>query len=198
MIRKIQRPYFEVWGDAEAQNVILKWLLLLFAAVIIIESASLVAFSLRKPVLIGLGAESTKTLTPQLTTPELLEKEAKRTISVYIQNHYTWDAKTIDERFSVASRYVAEKQLRGFQLANAEQIKTAKEKKVAQRVHVNELLVDMKARSARVAMDRIFDVEGIRAVTPLILDLNFEFGPRTDQNPEGFYVFSERNITSTN
>ncbi|MBI4925854.1 MAG: hypothetical protein HY843_08020, partial [Bdellovibrio sp.] len=195
MIRKIERPYFEVWGNAESQNLILKWLLLIFCSVILIESISLVILGLRKPVLIAIGEENTAVFKVKSTTQETLEREAKRTLSGYIQNHYTWDSKNIDEHFAIAAHYVFEKQIQNFKLANAEQIRSAKERKLSQRVHVSELLIDMQVKAARVTMDRILDVEGIRAVTPLILDLSFDFGQRTKDNPEGIYVISERNIT---
>ena len=195
MIRKIERTYFEVWGNAESQNLILKWLLLVFGAVIIVQSICLAVLGLQGPALVAVGEQNTQVLTIPAPTDAVLEREARRTLKAYIENHYSWTSKNVDERFTAASKYVAEKQLRAFQVANADQIRAAKEKKLSQRVYISALDLDMKARAARFTMDRILEVEGIRAVTPLVLDLKFEFGARTQENSEGIYVISEKNIT---
>ncbi|MGE4232073.1 MAG: VirB8/TrbF family protein [Bacteriovoracia bacterium] len=198
MIRNIQRKYFEVWGEEEAQNVFLKWLLLIVSTLLVSAITALLILALRKPVLIGIEKEDTKVFQVAPPSPELLKQELVRTLKEYVQRHYTWDAQTVEKAHVDASKYVSERYQKAFQAANADQVRMAKEKKVKQTVHIVDLYVDTKALKSRINLDRILSVEGVRAVTSLVLDISFEYGPRTENNPEGIYIVSENNITPQN
>jgi len=56
----------------------------------------------------------------------------------------------------------------------------------------SEISVNAKARSARVAGDRILLVEGLRAASPLSVEVQYELGERTPNNPEGVYIVGEK------
>ena len=91
------------------------------------------------------------------------------------------------------TRYVSPKFVKAFSSANAGQIQTAREKKIKQRVYPSsEILIDAKTLSARIQMDRIFSIKGISATRPITLDMTFEYGSRTSQNPEGIYITDEK------
>jgi hypothetical protein len=195
MIKKIRRTYFEIWGDEEAQNAILKGLLLGLGVLFIIQSVALVVISLRKPIFIALGNEETKIF--QVTPPskELLTQELKRTVKAYVETHYNWDSSTVEQAHEKAATYVSEKFVKAFVSANAEQVKIAKDKKLKEVVYVSDpIQVDLSILTAHVKLDRILIIDALRATTAWNLDVTFEYGPRTDKNPEGIYVTGEKQL----
>ena len=197
MIRNIHRNYFEVWGSEEAQNAFLKGILCIVSILFLVQSIALVVVSLRRPTLIAIGKSETKVLTFTPPAETQLNDELKRVVKNYIETHYNWDSSTVDKAHEQAAHYVSEKLIKAFNTANAEQIKIAKEKRVSQRVYLSsEILVDTKALTARASTDRILTIEGLRAASPFILDITFEYGSRTQENPEGIYITGEKVISS--
>ena len=195
MIRNIKRTYFEIWGTEEAQNSFLKGLLLTLTVLFVVQATALTCLVLRKPVLIAVGENETKVFAVAPPSDELLRDELKRVVRDYVEAHYNWEPATIEKAHATASQYVEEKYVKNFQMANAEQVRFAKEKKVSQKIYVSLISVDPKSLVARVTMDRILMVEGLRATSPFVLDVNFQYGPRTDKNPTGIYVTGEKVIT---
>jgi len=197
VIRNIKRTYFEIWGTEEAQNSFLKGVLLVVSILFAVQSIGLLVLALRKPDLIGVGNQETKLISVTPPGEELLRMELKRLVRGYIEAHYNWDFGSVEKAHEKASRYVSEKFVKAFNTANAEQVRVAKEKKVTQRVHVvGEIPIDSKTLSVRVAMDRILIVEGLRVAQAITLDISFEYGPRTETNPEGIYITGEKLISS--
>lgn len=196
MIRDIRRNYFEIWGNEEAQNVFLKGLLSVLVVLFAVQSAVLCIVVLRKPVLVAIGNSETKVLTLTPPSEALLADELKRLVKRYAETHYSWDSTSVEKAHEEASHYVGEAFVKAFNAANAEQVKLAKEKKLAQKVYVADISVDAKALTARITMDRILAVEGLRAASSLILDITFEYGPRTVTNPEGIYITGEKVVQS--
>lgn len=193
MIRKITRPYFEVWGSEEAQNTFLKGILVVLSVLFVAQSIVLAVLACRKPVLVAVTPAETQILRIMPSGPDLLSAELKRVVKRYVETHYNWEPATIDKAHAEAARYVSEKFVKAFIAANAEQARQAKEKKISERVYLSgEIQVDPKELTARVAMDRVFSIDGIRATSPLVLSIGFEYGPRTEQNPEGVYIVSEK------
>ena len=195
MIRDVSRKYFEVWGNEEAQNTMLKGLLIILSALFAVQSVVLGIVAMRKPVLVAVGQGETRVFTMTPPSEQLLSDELKRLVRRYAQVHYTWDNTSVENAHIEASRYVSAQFIKAFNAANAEQVKIAKEKKLAQKVYVADVTVDSKVLSARVTMDRILMIEDLRAVSQLVLDITFEYGPRTTTNPEGVYVTGEKVVT---
>jgi hypothetical protein len=188
-----KRKYFEVWGNEEAQNVFLKGMLVIVSVLFVVQSIALTIVAFRKPVLVAVGASETRVFNVTPPGDELLSQELKRVLLKYTEAHYNWTSSNVEKAHAEAARYVSAKFVKAFNSANAGQIQTAREKKISQRVYPSsEILVDTKSLSARIQMDRIFSVEGISATRPITLDMTFEYGPRTSQNPEGIYITDEK------
>lgn len=196
MIRDISRRYFEVWGNEEAQNAFLKGVLVVLSMLFTIQSVVLCVVAFRKPVLFAVGKNETAVFTVTPPSDELLANELKRVVRQYAETHYTWDSSTVEKAHADASRYVAKDFIKAFNTANAEQVRLAKEKRLGQKVYVAGVSVDTSSLSSRITMDRILTVEGLRAVSQLVLEVSFDYGPRTSKNPEGIYVTGEKVITS--
>lgn len=71
-------------------------------------------------------------------------------------------------------------------------IRFSVDKIVAQRAYPVEIRVDLKKGVAVIEGDRITSIQGLKAAGDLRLELGFESGPRTGQNPWGVYVSKEK------
>ena len=193
MIRNIKRPYFEIWGAEESQNKILKWLILYYTLIIMVETGVIAVMANRKPKIIAIGDQKSQVLVMKEPRKEILEDELDRTVRNYALTHYSWDYGTIEAAHREAAKYVSEKFQKSFLKSNEEQVRFVKEKKVTQKVYVSDAVkIDSKALSARIHLDRIYSIDGLTGSSPITLDLRFEYGPRTDENPEGIYIIDEK------
>lgn len=195
MIRTVQRTWFEVWGTEQAQNRFLKALLVFFVTLCTTEATALVVLALRKPELIAVTPSETRVLAIVPPKPDLLEAEVRRTVSGYVAARHNWEWAKVDDGFGAAARFVEAGFVKKFLDATREQAKLAKEKKLSQRFHVADLKVDIKTKTARVQGDRILIVDGLRATNPMTVDVQFEYGARSETNPEGIYVIGEKLVT---
>lgn len=196
MIRKIQRRWFEVWADEEAQNRLLKYLLLILATLTSIQLVVICMLAFKKPLLVSVTKETTKRVEYAEPDADLLLRELTRAILNYLKTRHNWDWSTIEARSKEASQYVGSAFREKYLVNTQEQIRLAKEKQISQRMYPAEPEIDMKGKMATVRADRILIVSGIRAAQALSLQIGFFIGERTATNPEGVYVTSEKLQTS--
>lgn len=192
MIRNIKRRWFEVWGDEEAQNRILKYLLLIFSALMGLELATITVLAMRKPIIISSGAEATRVIEPQNPDANTLLRELMRVLKQYLRARHNWDWNNIEAQSRAAGFYVAPEFREKFMVSQQEQIRVAKEKQVTQKMYPDDPKIDLKARTAEISAERILIVNGIRAAQFMKFGIGFSFGDRTEDNPEGIYITSEK------
>jgi hypothetical protein len=196
MIRKIQRRWFEVWADEEAQNRLLKYILLVLAALFSIQFIVICVLSFRKPLLVSVTKDATAKVEYAEPDPNLLLREIVRAVTNYLKTRHNWEWTTIEARSKDASQYVSSDFREKFLIATTEQIRIAKEKQISQRLYPAEPEIDLKAKVARVRADRILIISGIRAAQALRFEIGFALNDRTASNPEGVYITSEKLETS--
>lgn len=196
MIQKTKQAWFEVWGNETAQNQILKYLLIVFGAIIIVLTAAVTALGLRSPPIFAVSSIETGRLRSNPPPKEYLESEAKRVITAYLQSRHNWDASTIQASIGNAARFVDDSFRKAFLQANETQIKIAQEKKISQKFYVSRIDLNLSNGTAAVAGDRILTIDGFRAASALTFQLAFRLGGRTEQNPEGVYITSEQLLES--
>lgn len=195
MIRKIQRRWFEVWADEEAQNRILKYMVLVLGVILSVQLVVISVLALRGPVLIAISKEVTQKLDVGEPDPEQLIREIVRAITNYLKTRHNWDWNSVEAKTKAASFYVASNYREKYLVATAEQIRVSKEKEIAQKFFPDEPKLNMKAKTAKVRADRILIVSGVRAAQALDLEIGFALGERTADNPEGIYITSERLVS---
>lgn len=192
MIRNIQRTWFEVWGTEEAQNRFLKAVLVFFVMLCCTQSIALVILALRKPPIFAVSQTESRILTVMPPKAELLESEIRRAVTGYVSARYSWEWEKIEDTFNTAAKYVAPDFTKKFLVANQEQIRIAKEKKISQRFYVASMKVDAASKTVRITGDRILLIDGLRATNSLVIEVQFDYAARTESNPEGVYVVGER------
>jgi hypothetical protein len=192
MIRKIQRRWFEVWADEEAQNRLLKYLLLVLAALFSLQLVVICTLALRKPLLVSLTGEATKRVEYVDPDPQLILHEISRAIVNYLKVRHNWEWVTIEANSKEASKYVSNDFREKFLISTLEQIRLAKEKQIAQKLFPEDPQINLKEKFANVRSERILIVSGIHAAQALTFQVGFSIGDRTVSNPEGVYITSEK------
>ena len=198
MIRKIERKWFEVWGNEVAQNEFLKGVLAFLIALTVVQSIVILILGLRGPKVIAVTPTQSVYLKVEPPSEELFNSEVVRVVKDYIQKHHNWDYQKIEKTQSEAAKLVGSGFQKAFLKANAEQVRIAREKKLSQRFYLaSEPVADFKTKTVKVSGDRIIVVEGLRATNPLKLELSYEAGPHSETNPSGIYVTAEKLVTDT-
>ena len=192
MIRKIQRKWFEVWGDEEAQNCLLKYLLLLFTGLCIAQLVVIAVYSFKKPLIISVTTEESRPIEYKEPDANALVKELIRAIKKYLGARHNWDWNTIEARTKDAAQYISPDFRNKYLVSVQEQVRLAKERQVSQRLYSDDPEVDMKKKTVLVRAERILIVNGIRAAQALNLELGFALGTRSEKNPEGVFITSEK------
>jgi hypothetical protein len=197
MIRKIQRHWFEVWGQEEAQNRFLKYLLLVMSGLVGILLVTVCCLALRNTPVLVLDPETSLILFPKAPDGKALERELIRLLKKYLTIRHNWDPVTIEDQSKKASFFVASEFREKYLLSSQEQIRLSKEKQVAQRLFTDDPDIDIKNKKATVRAERILIINGIRASQPMLFELSFDYGERTANNPEGIYITGEKLTTPT-
>ncbi len=198
MIRKIERKWFEVWGNEIAQNEFLKGLLAFLIALTAVQSVAILILGLRGPKVVAVTPTQSVYLKVEPPSDELFSSEVVRVVKDYIQKHHNWDYQQIEKTQNEAAKLVGNDFQKAFLKANSEQIRIAKEKKLTQRFYLaSEPIADFKSKTVKISGDRIIVVEGLRAANPIKLEISYEAGPRTETNPSGIYITAEKLLSDT-
>lgn len=195
MIRKIQRHWFEVWGQEEAQNRFLKYLLLVLSGLTTLLLVSVCVLALKSTPVLLLTPEASVLLMPKAPDGKALERELIRIIKDYLTKRHNWTFSNIESQAKEAQRLIAPEFREKFLIGLQEQIRLAKDKEVSQRLYPDDPKIDFKAKTAVVAAERVLIINGIRAGQAMTFELGFIFGERTEANPEGIYITSEKLLT---
>lgn len=192
MIRQSKELWFETWGTEVAQNRFLKFLVLVLLILMTVFAVALAVATMRTPPIFAVSTVESGLLRDTPPAKSLLENEAKRVVTEYLQRRHSWEPATIQPSIGKASRFVDESFRKAFLQANEAQVRIAVEKKISQKFYVSKIEVDLEKKTASVVGDRILNIEGLRAVNSLAFELKLRFGERTDSNPEGVYIVAEQ------
>jgi hypothetical protein len=143
----------------------------------------------RLPLVLTIGRNAE--LLTKLPMP-MPEYEIKAAVSHYVELRYKWEPNTVNARLRAAEAFISGPALPAYQKAAVNIARFSIEKQVMQRVFMNNLNVDLSKRTVDVSGDRITAIQTLKAAGDLKLELSFESGPRTVQNPWGVYVSKER------
>lgn len=137
------------------------------------------------------------TLTPtagilETTLPPKPESEIQAAVRAYIEKRYMWEPKNVVKRLQDAEAFVLPSSMKAYRLAVANIVRFSTEKLVSQRAYPEKLDVSLEKRTVSITGDRITAIQGIKAAGDLRLELSFESGPRSKENPWGVYITKER------
>lgn len=150
---------------------------------------AVIIMATKEPTVITLnvdGANLEKTTLPKV------EDQIREGIKRYLEKRYQWEPKNVITKLKESEQFITPKAMRAFQSAVANVAKFSVDKVVSQRVYPTEIKVDLKSQTALITGDRVTSIQGLKAAGNLKLELTFEYGPRTKENPWGLYISKER------
>lgn len=120
------------------------------------------------------------------------EDHIRSALNQYLSTRYTWTPETVREQLNHTKAFILSKNLKAFQSASLGIQKFASERSVSQKLYPGKVEVSMGKSVALVRGDRVTTIQGLKAAGDLKLELTFEAGPRTKENPWGIYITKEK------
>lgn len=155
-------------------------LMLIFSLVIVLgQPPMVVAFSEKGAPLVA-------------ATDVKAEDQIKAAIVQYLSSRYSWTPQTVKDQLEHTKAFILAKNLKAFENASLGIQKFAAERSVSQKIYPSRIDVNLDKSVALVRGDRVTSIQGLRAAGDLKLELSFENGPRTKENPWGIYITKEK------
>lgn len=151
----------------------------------------LAVVAMRPPIVLSISAASAEEMkiAENLPSPE---QEVRAAIGQYLDRRYKWTPADVKTRLDSAGAFILPANFKAYQAAMEHVRKFAVEKLVAQRVYPGKIEVSLEKKIARISGDRLTEIQNLKAAGNLRLELSFESGPRTKENPWGIYITKER------
>jgi hypothetical protein len=176
-------------GSLIHKNELLKFFAVALLLMSIIIGTVLTQIVSKPPVVIPLTGSGDILGDGSMPKPE---SEIKRAINAYLELRYKWEPKTVDDKLKNAEKFIAPQSLKAYRTQIANVARFSKEKLVTQKIYPSDLSVDLDGHKVRVVGDRITSVQGLKASGDLILELEYQGGDRTKNNPWGVYITKEK------
>lgn len=176
-------------GDLAHLNQFLK--IFSVAALVLVLMSFCMIFSLmnKDPIVLTLNSEGKileKTKTPKV------EDLIRESINRYLEKRYTWTPTDIQQKMKDSSFFISPTSQKAFNEAMANVTRFSLEKQVSQKVYPANIEINVKDGIAIITGDRVTSIQGLKAAGNLKLQLTFENGPKTTQNPWGIYIIKEK------
>ncbi len=179
----------KILSDLSHSNQFLKVFSLSCLCVLLLTIVAVLVLSSKAPVVLTLTPEGNRL---EAATPPKAEDEIKAAIERYLDRRYKWEPENVKQRLFESEAFVLPGSRRAFQGAIANVIRFSTEKSVSQRVYPDKIIVSLEKKAALISGDRVTVIQGLKAAGNLRLELSFESGPRTRENPWGIYITKER------
>lgn len=143
----------------------------------------------REPTVIPLSPDAVELKTGSMPKADL---EVKNAIQRYIQLRYQWKPESVKGNLEAARAFISPQSMKAYQAAITNLVEFSVQKVVEQRVYPSNLEVSLEKGAVYVTGDRITSIQGMKAAGGLNLELSFESGNRTKENPWGIYITREK------
>ena len=176
-------------ADLMHSNQFLKVFSLSATILVFMVLGVLMVMATKDPLVITLGPDGKafeRTVIPKA------EDQIREGIKRYLEKRYQWEPENVVKKLKESESFIQPTSLKAFQAAVANVAKFSVEKIVSQKVYPDKIDVDLQKKTAFVTGDRITSIQGLRAAGKLKLELTFDSGARTEQNPWGLYIAKER------
>jgi hypothetical protein len=150
---------------------------------------ALIVMATKEPTVITLNVDGVKL---ERTALPKAEDQIREGIKRYLEKRYQWEPENVIKKLKESEEFITPKALRAFQDAVSNVAKFSVDKIVSQKVYPSDIKIDFKNQTALVTGDRVTSIQGLKAAGNLKLELTFESGPRTKENPWGLYISKER------
>lgn len=186
-LRELKLP--KILGDLAHSNQFLK---IFSVSSLITNFLSLIlifVLATRSPVVLSFSSGANLLETAQMPKPET---EVKAAIKHFLELRYLWSPENVKDKLNLAQTMVQPSAMKSYIGAAQNVVRFSIEKQVSQRVYENSIEVDLEHKTVRVLGDRITSIQNLKAAGDLKLELSFEFGRRTKENPWGVFISKEK------
>lgn len=150
---------------------------------------AVIALATKEPTVITLNVDGVKL---EKTSLPKAEDQIREGIKRYLEKRYQWEPENVVKKLKESEDFITPKALRAFQDAVSNVARFSVDKVVSQKVYPSDIKIDLKNQTALITGDRVTSIQGLKAAGNLKLELTFESGPRTKENPWGLYISKER------
>lgn len=169
-------------------NQLLKAFSLASLILVFMVLSAIMVMTLKEPLIITLGPDG-KAL-ERITIPKV-EDQVKEGIKHYLDKRYQWEPESVKQKLKETENFIDPSTMRFFQIAARNVEKFSIEKIVSQKIYPQSIEVNLGNKTALITGDRITSIQGLKAAGNLKLELSFELGLRTKENPWGLYIVKE-------
>lgn len=145
--------------------------------------------TMKAPVVLSIAPDGSVYMDAPKPDPKI---EIERALREYLKHRYNWTPKTVAAQVEQSRAFIQPSTLKVFDSAMQNVVRFSTERIVTQRIYPVDIEVDIKKGIVTILGDRITIIQGLKATGDLKLELGFESGSRTLQNPWGIYIFREK------
>lgn len=179
----------KILADLKHANQFLKVFALIALAILIVESIAVLVLLERRVSIVALDRYAQRFEVLERAIPE---KEIEVAIRAYVSERYSWTPSDISRKLDSASQFVSSS-LKSKYFESVSKIERfSRDRQVTQRAYIDQIQVDLKNSFALVQGSRVTTIQNLKAAGDLKLQLSFESGPRTKDNPWGIYIRQEK------
>ncbi len=175
-------------GDLMHSNQFMKMFSLYALTLVLVTSLALMFAVTKEPIILTLNTQAE--VITQAGMPRA-DDQVKEAVKAYLHTRYRWKPDNVVKKLKSAEAFILPVTIKAFQPAVSKVAKFSMEKMVSQNVYPEVMKVDLLKKTVLVLGDRITSIQGMKAVGDLRLEISFESGPRTKDNPWGVYVIKE-------
>lgn len=176
-------------GSLIYKNELLKFFAIAAMLTSILVSIVLTQEVSKQPVVVPLGQSGEYLSEGPMPKPEF---EVRRAINAYLDFRYKWEPKNVDSQLKNAESFIAPQSLKAYRTQIANVARFSKEKLVTQKIYPSDVSVNLESHKVRVSGDRLTSVQGLKAAGDLVLELEYQGGDRSKENPWGIFITKEK------
>lgn len=178
-------------GSLSESNQFLKMFSILAGLIAIVLCVALLLVITRPPTVLPISAISAEEfrVSEKLPAPE---QEVRAAIRRYLDRRYHWSPNDVKNQLAAAEAFILPANAKAYQTAAENVRRFSMEKVVSQKVYPEQIDVNVEKKLVRIRGDRLTEIQGLKAAGSLGLELSFESGPRTKENPWGVYITKEK------
>ncbi len=185
-LKELKLP--RILSDLAHSNQFLKIFSLSSLAINFLSLVVIFVLSTQSPVVLSFNTEGN--LIEPMTMPKP-EVEILAAIKHYLELRYQWGPENVKGKLAQAQEMIHPTAMKAYLGAAQNVVRFSTEKQVSQRVYGKGFEIDLEHKTVRVSGDRITSIQNLKAAGELKLELAFDFGPRTKENPWGIFITKE-------
>lgn len=120
------------------------------------------------------------------------EAFVEKALRQYLDSRYKWQPETVEEKLKASEAFILPNTHKVFEESVSKVAKFSREKLASQKIFIDGVKINLKSKTALITGTRVTSIQNLPAAGDLKLELSFDSGPHTVENPWGIYVTKEK------